>query len=466
MAVRGAGAETDHQGGRTVSGSEKLEFHFVDLKGEITGQGVNPASASDHHSLSINRALVGKLIATRESSNTGAPLPATLSLPEDAPATREEALARSDEQISNMVASEPTLPDLKAMAAEIGGATRRREAGDDPQTQAADSPNEADEAPPVTVVEKQAQTRQGPQTFISGLTLGADFSLPSSPSVETRVSDTTPDSPEHAPEAVAADAGNNEAIPAAASESVVQLEPGNILKPSAGLTTAVRPEPQAAEAAPVPESEEGPEQEQQRLPQLSLSTSLASDTDNVLSDVQSTLKSLADMATGLTQQKLEAVKQQESLDQRKLQLHERERVLADKEEQLRLLEARLTREVSNLERNAEDNARALAERSAALKALAENVEARDRSTAKFAETLRLEKQRNDELTETLARRAEAQDEREAALNRKDEELAEKLKQLIGAKDRFRALVKGFNETVQFNNTLNAISSTTLDDSVR
>ena len=50
------------------------------------------------------------------------------------------------------------------------------------------------------------------------------------------------------------------------------------------------------------------------------------------------------------------------------------------------------------------------------------------------------------------------------LNVKDEDLAEKLKQLVAAKDRFRALVKAFNETVQFNNTLNAISSTALDDS--
>ncbi|MFC5698240.1 hypothetical protein ACFPU0_22125 [Pseudomonas sp. GCM10022186] len=449
-----------------MSGSEKLDFHFIDLKGEITGQGENPASASDHHSLSINRASVNKLIATRESSNTGAPLPATLPLPADAPATREETLPRSDDQVSAMETREPTPPDLKAMAAEIGEATREQEADDLPQRQAVESPNGAHEAPAVTVAEKQAETWQGPHTFISGLILGADFSLPSSPSVESRVPDAAPDIPEEAPEAVAADAGNHEAAPATASESETQLEPGDILKLSADLTAAAQPEPRAAAAEPGPKSQEGPEKEQQRLPQPSLSTSLASATDNVLNDVQSTLKSLADMATGLAQQKLEAVKQQESLDQRKLQLHEKERLLADKEEQLRLLEARLTREVSNLERNAEDNARALAERSAALKALAENVEARDRSTAKFAETLRLEKQRNDELTETLARRAEALDERDAALNRKDEELAEKLKQLIGAKDRFRALVKAFNETVQFNNTLNAISSTTLDDTAR
>ncbi|MFZ6045048.1 hypothetical protein ACFW0H_02855 [Pseudomonas sp. CR3202] len=451
-----------------MSGSEKLDFHFIDLKGEITGQGEKPAAASDHHNLSINRASVNKLIATRESKNTGAPLPAALSLPADDPATREEALPPSDDQACAMESSEPTSPDLKALAAEIGEATREQEAGDVSQRHEAESANGAEEAPAVTVAEKQAQTWQGPHTFISGLALGADFSLPSSPNVETleaRVPEPAQGIPEEATEAIAVDAGNHEAAPATESASEVQPDPVDVLKLSA-LTRAAGPEPQAAEVVPVPEFAEGPEAEQQHLPQPSLGPSLASDTDNVLNDVQSTLNSLADMATGLTQQKLEAVKQQESLDQRKLQLHERERVLADKEEQLRLLEARLTREVSNLERNAEDNARALAERSAALKALAESVEARDRSTAKFAETLRLEKQRNDELTETLACRAEALDERDAALNRKDEELAEKLKQLIGAKDRFRALVKTFNETVQFNNTLNAISSTTLDDTAR
>ncbi|MNN63330.1 hypothetical protein D3C81_1787020 [compost metagenome] len=79
--------------------------------------------------------------------------------------------------------------------------------------------------------------------------------------------------------------------------------------------------------------------------------------------------------------------------------------------------------------------------------------------------MRQEKLRNDELAESLQRRAEALDEREAALHRKEEQLAENLKQLVGTKERFRKIVKAFNETVQFNNTLNAISSTALDDSL-
>ena len=45
----------------------KTQFHFVQLKGEITGAGNEPAASRDHQSLSISRSSISKLIATSGS---------------------------------------------------------------------------------------------------------------------------------------------------------------------------------------------------------------------------------------------------------------------------------------------------------------------------------------------------------------------------------------------------------------
>lgn len=392
--------------------TEKTEFHFVRLDGEITGADQKPPAVREHRSLAINHSSVNKLIATRQSANTGETLPAT----------------------------RPPLAD-------------------------------------------QSTTEVAPSPSIDSRALGVDFSLPVPPAEAAIALEPLPETEEKCEKTAQAqaedqDASHEEAAPPDASDSApgpeLKGEPETEAPRRIGtedlkaftteLATQVLPD-QTDPTSPLEAVEPTAEQPAaEPVPPSSASLSLGGEADNLLYDVQHTLDSLADMAKGLTQQKLDALKHEESLEQRRSQLQEKERILADKEEQLRLLEARLTREVGNLERSAEDNARALAERSAALKSLAENVEARDRSTARLAETLRTEKQRNDELTEALQRRSEALDERGASLDRKEDELAENLKQLIAAKDRFRALVKSFNETVQFNDTLNAISSTALDDS--
>ncbi|AOE87139.1 hypothetical protein [Pseudomonas sp. TCU-HL1] len=387
-----------------MSESSKLDFHFIDLKGELTGEQQKPACATEHRSLSINKSAVLTLIATRESPNIGAPLPSSSPPLQSEPPHAEEPPARID---SRALGVDFSLPQSAISAEAEESVEPLPEANHEQEpSEPAPPPEETEQTPvqdiasPVTVPEPRADLDDALETRdLQRLSAEVAAQAPALPDSE----------------------------PPTLSDPVVEIRPVEEHEPPSALPT------------------------------------LGADTDGVLSDVQHTLDALAEMAKGLTLQKLEAVKQQETLDQRKSQLYEKERLLADKEEQLRLLETRLTREVSNLERNAEDNARALAERSAALKALAENVEARDRSTAKLAESLRLEKQRNDELAESLLRRTESLDEREASLNRKDDDLAEKLKQLVGAKDRFRNLVKTFNETVQFNNTLNAISSTAMDD---
>ncbi|WP_447749201.1 hypothetical protein [Pseudomonas nicosulfuronedens] len=186
---------------------------------------------------------------------------------------------------------------------------------------------------------------------------------------------------------------------------------------------------------------------------------LEADPDDVLSDVQSTLNSLAGMAQGLTQQKQAAGRLQEELEEWNNLLQERERLAGDKEERLLQLENHLKEAKTNLDRMAAENNRLLAERSEALKELAQTVDLRDKTTIKRAESIQLEQQRIDEQAAGLRNRTSELDERESALKRKNEELGVRLKQLQSAKDKFSTIVKSFNETVQFNSTLSAISKT-------
>lgn len=187
--------------------------------------------------------------------------------------------------------------------------------------------------------------------------------------------------------------------------------------------------------------------------------SSALETDGVLHDVQSTLDSLAGMAHGLSQQKLEIVKMREALEERRLATLERERQLAEREERLSQQEQRLQEEKQGIERIAEHNAAVLAERSSALQALAETVDSRDRATTKRAEVLSQEQQSIDRQQTQLRARGQELDDREAGLQRQSSELADRFKQLLDAKERFGAIVKGFNETVRFNTTYSAISKT-------
>lgn len=186
---------------------------------------------------------------------------------------------------------------------------------------------------------------------------------------------------------------------------------------------------------------------------------LDADPDDVLSDVQSTLNSLAGMAQGLSQQKQAAGRLQDELEEWNNQLMERERLAGDKEERLAQMETHLKEAKTNLDRMAAENNRLLAERSEALKELAQTVDARDRATLRKAEAIQAEQQRIDELAASLRARSAELDEREGHLKRKAEELSVRLKQLQSAKDKFSAIVQSFNETVQFNSTLSAISKT-------
>jgi murein DD-endopeptidase MepM/ murein hydrolase activator NlpD len=439
-----------------VSESELINFHFIELKGPIFGPKQQPPATREHRPLSISASAIQKLMAPRESTDLGDPVPgltpSAIESPEVSatvpPRLTSAALdvaynltfpatgADGDMQVAGPDPLAESLPD-----------TGPGEAKEDlePATPTAIEVAEMAPANPASDVKPESGSEPQPEPESE-----SDFS-PGQP-LETR---------EQAP---GSEVGND-----ADEATYHHLELHDLINLTAPSPT------RQAEAGAEAEAEAEAEQDDaiadpiamepvpEHVPDQSEPAG-ANETDNVLVDVQTTLNSLADMAKSLTQQKLEAVKQRESLERLKSQLCEKERSLAEKDEQLRAVETRLNSETSAIEHAAEENARALAERSAALKALAETVEARDRNTAKVAETLRQEKQRNDELAESLQRRAEALDEREAALNRKEDGLAEKLKQLVSTKERFRKIVKTFNETVQFNNTLNSISSTALDDS--
>lgn len=185
----------------------------------------------------------------------------------------------------------------------------------------------------------------------------------------------------------------------------------------------------------------------------------ASDTENVLQDVQTTLDSLAGMAQGLSQQRLESIRERETLDVRQEQADERERLLNEREDTLRQWEQRLQQEKAALTRLGEQQTATLAERSATLQGLAETVDSRDRATTKRSEVLQSEQEQLErKLAQMRIRHAEL-DGRETLLQQKDNELTERFKQLVDAKERFSAIVRSFNETVRFNTALSAINRT-------
>ncbi|HEJ1734567.1 hypothetical protein I5R59_05545 [Pseudomonas aeruginosa] len=188
---------------------------------------------------------------------------------------------------------------------------------------------------------------------------------------------------------------------------------------------------------------------------------IGNDTEHLLQDVQGTLADLAGMAQQLSQQKQEALKQQESLESLQTQLHEKERQLQEKEKQLRQWHKRLQDDRQALERETEQSNRLLAERSAALQQLAESVEARERSSARRAEVLQIEQERLEELRSQQNLRQAELEKREASVQQRSLELGERFKKLESAREKLAQIVKGFNETVQFNTALHAISHTGL-----
>ncbi len=96
-----------------------------------------------------------------------------------------------------------------------------------------------------------------------------------------------------------------------------------------------------------------------------------------------------------------------------------------------------------------------------LQQLAESVEARERSDARRAEVLQIEQERLEELRSQQNLRQAELEKREASVQQRSLELGERFKKLESAREKLAQIVKGFNETVQFNTALHAISHTGL-----
>ncbi|MHC8339469.1 hypothetical protein [Pseudomonas sp. HLT2-19-2] len=144
-----------------------------------------------------------------------------------------------------------------------------------------------------------------------------------------------------------------------------------------------------------------------------ISGTVGHETEYLLQDVQDTLGSLTGMASRLAEQKKDTLKQQKTTTP-----------------------------------EAETNARAVAERSSVLAQLAESLEARERASTRRAELLQQENTRTEELSALLSAGLAQLRKRKGELQRKGLELSENLKQLKSTKERFSAIVKSFNESVQ------------------
>lgn len=243
-------------------------------------------------------------------------------------------------------------------------------------------------------------------------------------------------------EKTAAVAELQQSLPQALDDSGDSEVPEDEVSPSARVEAVAVPEtePSAIE----PESPLPPNQDDfERL----IASNVSHDTEYLLQDVQDTLGSLSGMANRLAEQKKDTFKQQKVLHGRDLALQEKERLLSEKEEDLRQLHKQLLHDRNLFEQEAESNAQVIAERSATLQQLAESLEARERASARRAELLQQENTRTDELSTLLRTRLAQLQKRESELDRRGQELNDNLKQLKSAKDRFSAIVKSFNETV-------------------
>ena len=150
------------------------------------------------------------------------------------------------------------------------------------------------------------------------------------------------------------------------------------------------------------------------------------------------------MANGLAEQKQDALKQQQALEERDLALQEIKRQWSDKEQDLQQRHEQLLHEREQLAQASEKSAQMISEHRTALQQLAEDLEARERSSARLAEVLQQENSRAEALSALLGTRLAQLQQREHQLQHRTLALHEDLKQLRKAKDRFSGLVKHFN----------------------
>ena len=181
-------------------------------------------------------------------------------------------------------------------------------------------------------------------------------------------------------------------------------------------------------------------------------------TETMLFEVQNTLNSLANMVSVLTQQRTDLMAQQEEIADANEALDKREEAIELKERSVEEAELANETQRQEIEKLAADNARQLSERTLALKAKAQELEDKERAYQNRVEELNKEVAKNVENAKSLKKRAEELNAKEAELDKLSVELKGRLNNLVDAENKFKIIVKEFNDTVNFNNTLNSIAS--------
>lgn len=181
-------------------------------------------------------------------------------------------------------------------------------------------------------------------------------------------------------------------------------------------------------------------------------------TETMLFEVQNTLNSLANMVSVLTQQRTDLLAQQEEIADANEALDKREEEVEMKERAVEEAEKANEVQKQEIEKLAADNARQLSERTLALKAKAQELEDKERAYMNRVEELDKNIAKNVEDARNLKKRAEELNAKEAELDKLSLELKGRLNNLVEAENRFKVIVKEFNDTVNFNHTLNGIGT--------
>lgn len=181
-------------------------------------------------------------------------------------------------------------------------------------------------------------------------------------------------------------------------------------------------------------------------------------TETMLFEVQNTLNSLANMVSVLTQQRTDLLAQQEEIADANEALDKREEEVEMKERAVEEAEKANEVQKQEIEKLAADNARQLSERTLALKAKAQELEDKERAYMNRVEELDRNIAKNVEDAKNLKKRAEELNAKEAELDKLSVELKGRLNNLVEAESRFKIIVKEFNDTVNFNHTLNGIGT--------
>ncbi|HCF2412437.1 MULTISPECIES: hypothetical protein [Pseudomonas aeruginosa group] len=449
-----------------------LAYHLLDLQeAEIA-----PARRDDHRSLALNHDWVMQLVTFQPPAGYGPALDGEEPCEEVPPLVCEEAHTEDPAAavIETGDGSEPEPEPADVASPAAGERSDEPEATEERSVAGTghdhlESETDTAEAPAEACPDTEHEHAGLPQadaigTFVDNAShlreelAGLAQMLSPEPLPDAEPPHATPDTPEEpsmtpSPSPLASPERSPEPTSARVPNLSLRLQVPSA-RPLGVGSEAIADSPQPPVSSRQPEDE----------PHVDTDTTLniGTDTDHLLQDVQGTLADLAGMAQQLSQQKQEALKQQESLESRKAQLHERERLLQEKEKQLKQWHKRLQDDRQALEQETEQSSRLLAERSAALQQLAESVEARERSSARRAEVLQVEQERIEEQRNQQNLRQAELEKREAGVQQRSLELAERYKKLESAREKLAQIVKGFNETVQFNTTLHAISNTALN----